>query len=202
MGRKVKSMASYVVTASACMAILLLSAPHAQGLAPVDLDNCNSTHPCCINADEVTGKIGSATKSFCHIEYPLRAEEAFGTALARKKNRDAYLRHKELVEEGKCNYEACKGFVCAESFPRCFYINDKQQGEFRFETCLQTCEECYSSCKPEAALKMKYDVSQCSGNPSQYTIACTSDASSLPIHSTSMILHVFTVFGCLFLAVA
>merc|ERR1712205_171587 len=142
--------------------------PHAQGLAPFDLDNCNSTHPCCINADEVTGKIGSATKSFCHIEYPLRAEEAFGTALARKKNRDAYLRHKELVEEGKCNYEACKGFVCAESFPRCFYINDKQQGEFRFETCRQ------------------------------YTIACTSDA-SLPIHSTSMILHVFTVFGCLFL---
>ena len=43
---KVKSMASYVVTASACMAILLLSAPHAQGLAPFDLDNCNSTHPC------------------------------------------------------------------------------------------------------------------------------------------------------------
>ena len=108
--------------------------------------------------------------------YPLRAEEAFGTALARKKNRDAYLRHKELVEEGKCNYEACKGFVCAESFPRCFYINDKQQGQFRFETCRQTCEECYSSCKPDAALKMKYDVSQCSGNPSQYTIACTSDA--------------------------
>lgn len=115
--------------------------------------------------------------------YPLRAEEEFGTALARKKNRDAYLRHKELVEEGKCNYEACKGFVCAESFPRCFYINDKTQGEFRFETCRQTCEECYSSCKPDADFKMKYDVSQCSGNPSQYTIACTSDARCVHIRT-------------------
>jgi len=132
----------------------------------------------------------------------LRVEEAFGIALARKKNRDAYLRHQDLTAVGKCDYEACKGYVCAEAFPRCFYIDEGSQGEFRFETCRQTCEECFASCNPDNDPTRKYDVSQCSGNPSQYQIACTSDSNSLPARHASLLLFVFTASACLFFAAA
>ena len=47
---------------------------------------------------------------------------------------------------------------------------------------------------------MAYDKSQCSGNPSQYQIACTSDSTSLH-REHSMIVFLVLVVACLFFAV-
>jgi len=186
-------------TSSCLAALVLLHLDPTQGLVQFDPSNCNTTHPCCIKADEVSALIGSSTQSFCHIEYPIRVETSFSVKLARQKNRDAFLRHKELVEEGNCDVEACKGYVCAEAFPRCFYVDSNTQGEFRFETCRQTCEECFSTCKPTSDT-VSYDIAQCSGNPSQYTIACTSDGSAVR-RSESLLVFMIIVMGSLFLAV-
>jgi len=183
----------------AALVLVLLQLVPAHGLAQFDPDNCNTTHPCCVKADTVSALIGSSTQSFCFIEYPIRVDEAFGIKLARQKNRDAFLRHKKLVEEGNCDVEACKGYVCAEAFPRCFYVDSNTQGEFRFETCRQTCEECFSTCKPTADA-VSFDVAQCSGNPSQYQIACTSDGVSIE-RSESLMIFMMVVIGSLFLAV-
>jgi hypothetical protein len=92
--------------------------------------------------------------------------------------------HKELTtKEMACDFEACKGYICAEMFPRCFYLKSEelgadgaplpstQMGSFVFETCKMTCEECFKTCATDLSAR-------CGGKPDQFQTACTSGAPS------------------------
>eukprot|EP00283_Hemiselmis_rufescens_P008040 CAMPEP_0173418860 /NCGR_PEP_ID=MMETSP1357-20121228/888_1 /TAXON_ID=77926 /ORGANISM="Hemiselmis rufescens, Strain PCC563" /LENGTH=220 /DNA_ID=CAMNT_0014381407 /DNA_START=9 /DNA_END=671 /DNA_ORIENTATION=- len=156
------------------LAVLLLAiaAPRALGEnTEYDLENCNATHPCCISVDNVSFYLGPLTKTWCNIEYPVRTSQPWNSRTARILDTKAQKSLEKLQERG-CFYEECKGFVCAEYFPRCFWIDDKWQGSFVFETCRETCEACYKTCSSDESPK-------CGGNPSQYEIACTSGSSTV-----------------------
>uniref|UniRef100_A0A6T8GQP3 ShKT domain-containing protein n=1 Tax=Hemiselmis andersenii TaxID=464988 RepID=A0A6T8GQP3_HEMAN len=171
------------------LAVLLLAvaAPRALGEnVQYDLDNCNATHPCCIDANNVSFYLGPLTKTWCNIEYPVRTTSPWNSRTARILDIKAQKSLEQLQERG-CLYEECKGFVCAEYFPRCFWIDDTTQGSFVFETCRETCEACYSTCTTDESPK-------CGGNPSQYEIACTSGGSTLVF---SRLLLGFIVALCL-----
>jgi len=156
--------------------VLALSALGGTGaVATFDSNNCNDTHPCCITADNVSVYMGPLTKTWCNIEYPVRVTFEWNLTNARILDAKAQKSLKALQERG-CKYEECKGFVCAEYFPRCFYIDDSTQGAFVFETCKETCSECYASCKED-------ESPRCAANPSHYEIACTSQGSGLAANS-------------------
>ncbi|EKX40819.1 hypothetical protein GUITHDRAFT_113086 [Guillardia theta CCMP2712] len=147
--------------------LFLCSAP-AAGLSQFDPASCNQTNPCCTSADVVTALIGSASKSFCKIEYPVRNEENWDIELVRKKNRAAISKLADLEALG-CSHEPCKGWAGTRANKS---GADAHGGEFRFETCRETCQDCYSTCKVDTS-------AQCLGNPSQYEIACSSESNML-----------------------
>jgi hypothetical protein len=51
-----------------------------------------------VKTDEVSALIGSSSKSFCFIEYPIRVEAEFGVALARSKVHHSLPPHKNTVK--------------------------------------------------------------------------------------------------------
>jgi hypothetical protein len=144
----------------------------------------------------------------------VRVTSPWSKTLARVLDKKAELSLGNLTSRG-CQHEACKGFVCAEYFPRCFYVDSttqasvlpcspsgslhqrfcrqnfciatvqvthacpkiainlsswflshlhshlvpswqlisrSQQGSFVFETCKETCEQCYSTCATDERL--------------------------------------------------
>mmetsp|Transcript_33356 Transcript_33356/g.51877 ORF Transcript_33356/g.51877 Transcript_33356/m.51877 type:complete len:183 (-) Transcript_33356:122-670(-) len=162
----------------------------AEATVKFDSNNCTAEVPCCVKSDDVQKVLGTITKSFCKIEYHVRTETNWNNSYARKLDRLAEEKHDELKERG-CDHEPCKGFICAEVFPRCFYVDETTQGAFVFETCKKTCEDCHSTCdRDESPL--------CGDKPSQLELACTSSANGSDL--SKIILAAFTFF-CLWFAV-
>eukprot|EP00802_Teleaulax_amphioxeia_P024346 Tamp_25033.p1 GENE.Tamp_25033~~Tamp_25033.p1 ORF type:complete len:203 (-),score=30.00 Tamp_25033:267-875(-) len=184
-----------------CCVLGLLGAQPAATLQEFDLNDCSKEAPCCIHHQNTTKYVGSLMggATFCHIEYPVKFEgynkdglvsKNWTKRVARMIDKDAQ-KHWEKNYKADCSKEECVGYVCATFFPRCFYVNSTHQGGFVFEECRQTCEECLGTCKDE---NLK---AQCSSKPSQFELACTSEAWRAQL--SKMILAVVTL-SCLWIA--
>mmetsp|Transcript_47827 Transcript_47827/g.150015 ORF Transcript_47827/g.150015 Transcript_47827/m.150015 type:complete len:211 (-) Transcript_47827:189-821(-) len=149
--------------------LLCCSAKFTLSIKTFDLQNCTTASPCCISSDMTSNYLGSLTNSFCKIEYPVRVTENWDKMLAAKLDVAAKAEWEKLTKNDGCGSEACKGYICANLFPRCFYLNESAQGSFLFETCRETCNDCLSSCAKDRS-------TECLVNPSQYESACTSIA--------------------------
>mmetsp|Transcript_47832 Transcript_47832/g.150027 ORF Transcript_47832/g.150027 Transcript_47832/m.150027 type:complete len:125 (-) Transcript_47832:132-506(-) len=98
----------------------------------------------------------------------------------------------KLTKNDGCGSEACKGYICANLFPRCFYLNESAQGSFLFETCRETCNDCLSSCAKDRS-------TECLVNPSQYESACTSIA-NVNRQDVGVVLITVLSFFCIWFA--
>mmetsp|Transcript_29688 Transcript_29688/g.47796 ORF Transcript_29688/g.47796 Transcript_29688/m.47796 type:complete len:185 (+) Transcript_29688:1-555(+) len=161
-------------------------------LLEFDSSKCSTEAPCCINAEDAAAYLGSmmGAKTFCHIDYPVKSEDVWKKRYARERDLEAKKDWEDNYKKNGCSKEECTGYVCAKWFPRCFYVNATHQGGFEFEVCRETCEECKATCKPS-------EKASCAGNPSQFEVACTSQACRADL---SKMVLAFVTMSCLWFA--
>jgi hypothetical protein len=77
-------------------------------VGPIEFDPtaCNETVPCCVSSDDTIVILGSFSKTFCKIEYPVRTTVQWNKSIALKWDRKARQMVQNLTALG-CDSEAC-----------------------------------------------------------------------------------------------
>jgi len=175
--------------------LALAAVQEASTVSSFDRNNCSTESPCCVSADDTAKYLGSVMgkRVFCHIEYPVYTTQKWTKKYARTLDDEARDEYETQMKQKGCGIEECTGYVCAKKFPRCFYVNETTRGDFEFEVCRETCEACLDTCKPS-------EKGFCAANPSQFQLACTSEARSGWRTGAEKLLVSIVILSCLWLA--